>query len=384
MENKNRKSEYRMRMLCLVIAVISIVTLGFVGYKIWGMLSPAPLSAESSTTHPRSTPSPEQELKRAAQLMDEGMPLDAWEILMYLDAACPGQAEALERCTEEMYALGLIRARSGRYAEACELWRKTLDYRDSGRLYTRTLRMQGWLHDKNRTPLLSEDKLFDNSYFEHVYVSDVAYVVAPEELSESCRFFIYYPGGKDVEINTDFMYHYLMNPAEDTIAVFLRKNGLYDMQSKQYEAIEILEQAAAERGVFVEEIMVCGSSLGAYPAMQSAAHTEADTGIKVSCVLSLDAGEDWNTPYVLSRGQCSFLAMMGTAFYLFESPWVGTDRPAIKRMVDSGMDVTLVGCQNDQHERITYDAMGMGVIHWALGDRQEACPLDIYSFTKLS
>ena len=31
----------------------------------------------------------------------------------------------------------------------------------------------------------------------------------------------------------------------------------------------------------------------------------------------------------------------------------------------------------------TYDAMGMGVIHWALGDRSQPCPLDIYSFNKL-
>ena len=130
-------------------------------------------------------------------------------------------------------------------------------------------------------------------------------------------------------------------------------------------------------------MMIVGSSLGAYPAMQGAAIAQDETGIPVSCLLSLDAGDDWNSPYVLNSGQCSRLAALGTPFYLLESPWVGTDRAAIYRMVARGMDVILVGCENDQHERITYDAMGMGLIHWALGDRAEPCPLDIYTFNKL-
>ena len=86
---------------------------------------------------------------------------------------------------------------------------------------------------------------------------------------------------------------------------------------------------------------------------------------------------------MLSRSQCRTLAAAGTEFYLFESPWVGTDRPAIYTMVESGMNVVLVGCQYDEHVRITMDAMGMGILHWAVGDRTKDCGLDIYTFNKL-
>ena len=71
-------------------------------------------------------------------------------------------------------------------------------------------------------------------------------------------------------------------------------------------------------------------------------------------------------------------------FYLFESPWVGTDRAAIRLMVETGNNVILVGCSYDEHVRITLDAMGMGVLHWALGDRTKPCELDIYNFSKLT
>ena len=288
-----------------------------------------------------------------------------------------------ELSPQEIYDAALSLALGGKYSEAAGEFYKILDYPGSARLYSRCLRIAGWLEDEYRTPLLSEDMLFPNGYMKNVYEADCAYIAVSDEISEDCRFFIYYPGGKDVEINIDFIYHYFMNPAPDTIAVFLRSNGLYDARTKLFTAVELLEQAAAERGVFVREMMLVGSSLGAYPAMQGAAIAQDETGIKISCLLSLDAGDDWNSPYVLSAGQCSRLAELATPFYLLESPWVGTDRPAIYRMVARGMDVILVGCENDQHERITYDAMGMGLIHWALGDRLEPCPLDIYTFNKL-
>ena len=106
-------------------------------------------------------------------------------------------------------------------------------------------------------------------------------------------------------------------------------------------------------------------------------------GVPVPCVLSLDAGDDWKSPYTLSRSQCHETAEGGTEFYLFESPWVGMDRAAIRQMVETGNNVTLVGCTYDEHVRITLDAMGMGVLHWALGDRTKPCELDIYSFARL-
>ena len=52
-------------------------------------------------------------------------------------------------------------------------------------------------------------------------------------------------------------------------------------------------------------------------------------------------------------------------------------------MVNTGNKVTMVGCTFDDHVRISLDAMGMGVVDWAVGDRAQPCNPEIYSFTRL-
>lgn len=290
----------------------------------------------------------------------------------------PGRDVLIEKCNEGMLRQACSHALDGEYGKAAEVLR---DRGDKEALISQAERMERWLEGEER--ILSDEKKFLNSYYENVYVNELAYVVVPEECSIDCRFLLYFPGGKDDEINIDFLYYYLMNPAPNTIAVFLRTNGIYDIAAKSREAFDIMEKAAAECGVFIREIVSCGSSLGAYPAMQSAVYIPQQSGVPVPCVLSLDAGDDWKSPYTLSRSQCHETAEAGTEFYLFESPWVGMDRAAIRLMVETGNNVTLVGCTYDEHVRITLDAMGMGVLHWALGDRTKPCELDIYSFARL-
>lgn len=87
---------------------------------------------------------------------------------------------------------------------------------------------------------------------------------------------------------------------------------------------------------------------------------------------------------LLSEEQCRETAELGTEFYLFESPWVGMNRDGIRLMVNTGNKVTMVGCVFDDHVRISLDALGMGVVAWAIGDRSSPCNPDIYDFTPLS
>ena len=295
----------------------------------------------------------------------------------------PGLEALLEKCSEGIISHAAGLAREGRYAEAGAQLEELGKYADAPLLAAQAERMADILSQPGRGVIIAEENKFSNSYYERVYKTELAYAVLPEQYSGDCRFLLYFPGGKDDEINIDFLYYYLMNPAPDTVAVFLRTNGIYDSAAKCRTALEFMEELAAECGLFIREIVSCGSSLGAYPAMQSAVHIPRQSGIAVPCVLSLDAGDDWNSPYTLSRSQCMETAAAGTEFYLFESPWVGTDRAAIRLMVETGNQVILVGCEYDEHVRITLDAMGMGVLHWAVGDRKEPCKLDIYSFTKL-
>lgn len=319
----------------------------------------------------------------SGELAESGEYLPAWELCLAI-SDYPGRNELLEKCSEGIMAEASELALQGDYTGAGELLAALGDYSDARLLAGQAERMAQWLSEAESQRLLTEDKKYPNSYYEHVYKTESAYIVVPEECSSECRFLLYFPGGKDDEINIDFLLYYLMNPVPDTVAVFLRRNGVYDMEGKSLEATELMEHAAAECGVFIRELVSCGSSLGAYPAMQSAVYIPRQSGIPVPCVLSLDAGDDWQSPYTLSRSQCIDTASKGTEFYLFESPWVGTDRAAIRLMVETGNNVILVGCTYDEHVRITLDAMGMGVLHWALGDRTIPCKLGIYNFSKLT
>ena len=58
-------------------------------------------------------------------------------------------------------------------------------------------------------------------------------------------------------------------------------------------------------------------------------------------------------------------------------------REGIRLMGNTGNKVTMVGCTFDDHVRISLDAMGMGVVDWAVGDRALPCNPEIYSFTRL-
>lgn len=318
----------------------------------------------------------------AQELVQEGDFDQAMELAYALEDY-PGKEQLIETCAQHMIYRAKELMLSGSAPEAAELLFSLGTLGGADKLAAQARRMEDWL-SSSQSRIMDESRKFLNSYYEEVYVSELAYVIVPENCSVDCRFLLYFPGGKDDEINIDFLYYYLMNPAPDTIAVFLRTNGIYDIPSKCRAAIELMERTAAECGVFIDEIVSCGSSLGAYPAMQSAVYIPQLYSIRVPCVLSLDAGDDWNSPYCLSRSQCLGTAAMGTEFYLFESPWVGTDRAAIRRMVETGNYVILVGCSYDEHVRITLDAMGMGVLHWALGDRTKPCELDIYTFTRLT
>ena len=70
--------------------------------------------------------------------------------------------------------------------------------------------------------------------------------------------------------------------------------------------------------------------------------------------------------------------------YLFDNPGLGLDREGIRQMVETGNRVSMVDCYFDEHDKMTYDAMGMGVLHWMVGDRMTPCDMEIYIFRRLS
>ena len=321
--------------------------------------------------------------QEALALGDRGKLMEAHHGFQVLGEA-PGCQDAQEQISRQLFRQAEELAEAFKLEEACELWEELGSYEGSALLLRRGQRALSWASAPEEQRLLTRENCYLSKTLKNVYVCEQAYIVVPEELDSETCFFIYYPGGRDDEMSVDYLLYYMMNPSPNTMAVFLRRNGLEHMRDKTCQAIDLLEQAAAECGVFVRELVVAGSSLGAYPAMHSVVYAYEEYGIRTDCVLSLDAGSDWlETPLLLDESECRETAQLGTEFYLFESPWVGMNREGIRLMVNTGNKVTMVGCTFDDHVRISLDAMGMGVVDWAMGDRTQQCNPEIYSFTRL-
>ncbi len=320
--------------------------------------------------------------RQAGALTAGGEPEKARELYLSL-GDYPGAREAVSALTGALYDRALTLAGRGEYAGACELWRNLGDYRDCAPLLERGERALAQRRENFRVSLNNPQRRFDNSFYPETYMTDEAYILFPTEPNENTRFFLYIPGGRSEEINADFLYCYLGNPAPNTLSVVLRRNDVPDMDGCCEKGLRILDEAAADCGLFVRDLVVAGSSLGAYPALQCP-RVAARQGVKVTCVLSLDAGNRWSqADLVPSFEQCRALARTGTHFYLFQPTWVDMDYEPVRLLVNAGNLVTLAGCLREDHEQITYDVMNLGVIDWALGDRKDPCPGDIYSFQRL-
>ena len=317
-----------------------------------------------------------------SQAMTDGELELAWDQFKTM-GRYPGVEEKLKALEPMLYERAFDLALDFELEHASAIWERLGDYRDCRMLLSRARRMMEWLQS-DATRLTDASRRYSSSDHARVYRCDSAYLVTPLKPDRDTKFFLYYPGGRNEELYVDYFLTYLDNPEPNTVAVFLRRNGVDNIEAKNTEAIELLECLAAECGVFLRDPVVAGSSLGAYPALYSAIYNLLDFGLRTRCVLCLDAGNDWvEADLTLNESQCYELAATGAELYLFDSPWIGMDRVAIRMMVNAGCPVTVVGCYNDDHAWITFDAMGMGVLHWALGDRTEPCDMPIYSFRRL-
>ena len=320
---------------------------------------------------------------RAGELAEGGQPEKAREVYITL-GNYPGVKEALAELIPALYDRALELAQEGDLKQATTLWWVCNDYKDSAKLLKRADKALMQQADKKRVKLNDLSRRFGNPFYLETYMTSEAYIVFPENPNADTRFFLYFPGGRDDELYTEFLYYYLANPAPNTLAVFLRRNDLPDMEGCCRKGLRILDEAAADCGVFPVTVLAAGSSLGAYPALQSPRIAKRDYCIDIECVLSLDAGNEWSEEALVpTTAQCRELAELQTRLYLFQPTWVDTSYEPIARMVNEGCWVMLAGCLHDEHEQISYDALGMGIIDWALTDRSRPCPGEIYSFRRL-
>ena len=298
----------------------------------------------------------------------------------------PGVVDRIRELNEKLYVYAQELAADFEIEHAVRIWTDLGDWRDCAVQKKIGEMALDWLDEDQSVFLTAPERSFPSSSVKTAYECETAYIYVPETADGETRFLLYYPGGYNEELYIDFFHYFLMNPPPNTIAVFLKRNGVnHDVEAKNREGIELLLRAGAECGVLLKPPTVVGSSLGAYPALYSALYTWRDFGLKVPCVMTLDAGNNWEQPdQMMSMSELRELGEIHPDIYLFDNPGLGLDRDGIRDMVKAGNRVSMVDCYYDEHTQMTLDAMGMGVLHWMVGDRSEPCTMDIYYFRRLS
>lgn len=304
----------------------------------------------------------------ACQLENEGeylSALHAFEALgNYSDSAA--RISALK---DTLYTQGVGLANSGDFSRAHAVFEALGEHLDSKMMSERCLARLTMTEGSGRK-IIDSANLFASFPTGALYIADTGYVFIPEKRGESTEFLIFFPGGRDIEEPRDYIYTCIENSSEDTLILFLYKNGLTDMPGKAEAALSTLKQAAEECSLTLKAPLLCGTSMGAYPAMHAAAYYYENHGLTVPKVLCFDAGVDWEeTELTLSAYECAMLARAGTEFWLFEQYGVGMNREGINLMAASGCRVTMVVCANQDHNAILVDALNSGMIDWAFGRR---------------
>ena len=321
----------------------------------------------------------------AGDLAERGELERAREI--YLDLGdYPGVVDRLRALNGRLYDYAAELARDFEVEHAVKIWTDLGDWRDSAVQRKLGEMVLDWLKVDKSLRLTDHSREFVSSSVDTAYECETAYLYVPEKADADTRFLLYYPGGYNQELYIDFFHYFLMNPPPNTIAVFLKRNGVnHDVAAKNREGIELLLRLGAECGVFIKPPTVVGSSLGAYPALYSGLYTWKDFGLKVPAIMTLDAGNNWEQPdQMMAFQELKELAKIHPDIYLFDNPGLGLDREGIRQMVEAGNRVSMVDCTYDEHNQMTLDAMGMGVLHWMVGDRTGPCTMEIYNFRRLS
>ena len=190
---------------------------------------------------------------RAGDLAANGQPEKAREVYITL-GNYPGVKEAQEALIPALYDRALELAQEGDLKQATTLWWVCNDYKDSQKLLKRADKALMQQADKERVKLNDLSRRFGNPFYLETYQTNEAYIIFPEKPNADTRFFLYFPGGRDTELYTEFLYYYLANPAPNTLAVFLRRNDLPDMEGCCRKGLRILDEAAADCGVFPAKV----------------------------------------------------------------------------------------------------------------------------------
>lgn len=317
----------------------------------------------------------------ACRLENEGEYLSALKLFDSLGnySDC---TERIDGVKEKIYTQAINLTSGCDFPRAHALFDTLGDYLDSETMSKRCLARIA-MSDGSGRKIIDDANLFASFPAGNLYIADIGYVYIPEKCGETTEFLIFFPGGRDIEEPRDYIFNCIETSSEDTVILFLYKNGLYDMTGKAEAALTTLKKAADECSLTLKAPLLCGTSMGAYPAMHAAAYYYENHDLTIPKVLCFDAGVDWeDTDLTLSAYECRLMAESGTEFWLFEQYGVGMNREGINLMASSGCNVMIIVCANQDHNSILCDALDCGMINWAFG-RRGPIVSDNYTYIRL-
>ena len=313
----------------------------------------------------------ECEYRKARKLKDEGRITEALDLAKRLDAH-PEAAVLLEEIQGLIYDEALQLTYECRLDEAMALYVKIPGYKDADTLYKRcsdriVLMVSEWSEPVNYAEYAGMDLGSGTLYWHRIGL-----VYVPHEAGPETTAMVFFPGGYDQSLAngymTDYLYGYY-HELPNALMVFCYSNGYGSFETKAEDAYNVLEQAAMENNIFLHDIALIGASNGAYTAAHMAVWLYENQGIAPAHVLTLDAGQHWESFMpVLSTEECDLMAQAGTGFTLVEGDGVGMNKLAIQTMVAHHMDVTIAHVRDYGHYSVIYDAMKYGLFNWVMGD----------------
>ena len=151
--------------------------------------------------------------------------------------------------------------------------------------------------------------------------------------------------------------------------MFFENSGINDLAGTSQKAVAISNQVAAECGLGIHDLVLAGSSNGCYAALYSAIDFYVEDYVAAKALITLDMAVDWGAKTLnLEAKERATIAEAGTKLYLFEDHVVGIWTDAVRDLVKSGNDVTMVYCTNENHDMITHLAFKNGMLSWAMGE----------------
>lgn len=285
---------------------------------------------------------------------------------------------------ELLYQQALASERACEFSTALAFFEELGEYNDS-KLQAKYCQRRINAQQQGSASYISDSALRMQLPDGKLYSCNLGAIYIPDECTADTKALIYFPGGDgQVMLNFEAMQRYLENFSPDAVMLFHYASGYREMANYCEQSLDIMESIAIECGISLHNMCITASSNGTFTAFKVILYFYENGYITTETAFMLDPGLDWEQPedYLLDAEQCKLLSEIGTKLFLFEQGGVGLNRAPIKLMVEQGVDVSMVECANDDHERITSDAFRRGLFSWAMGEYAELNPEE-YTLIKL-